>query len=276
MSATGGSDRLPEPIDLHAAFAERHAVKWGAELPTAAQHSAEYGPDAARLRLTTLQRRLRTEQLTTGDFLAAAPDSATAYNLDSRVKSPMSLARQFQNRLERDKEGEPNDVLRFTVLCRTPGELAAAARSTVGKLQASGWAVQSAMHSYTAGSRYKGLHADLRTPAGDVVELQFHSIASTRVKEATTRPYEIERSAAASDSERAAARALCVDLSDTLATPPGLDDLRTLGGVAVDANNYSDSRNQRAPLEERTGSTTSDRQSQRHQATARQIDGTGR
>jgi hypothetical protein len=167
-------------------------------------------------------------------------------------------------------------VLRFTVLCRTPEELAAAARSTVDKLQAGGWAVQSAMHSYTPGSRYKGLHADLLTPAGDVVELQFHSIASTEVKEATTRPYEIERSADASDSERAAARALCVELSSTLAAPPGIDDLRTLGGVAVDVNNYSDSRNQHAPLEERAGSTTTDRQSQRHQATARQIDGTGR
>jgi hypothetical protein len=65
MGATRGSDRLPEPIDLHAAFAERHPVRWGDELPTASQLATEYGPDAARLSLTTLQRRLRTEQLTT-------------------------------------------------------------------------------------------------------------------------------------------------------------------------------------------------------------------
>ncbi|MFI5712266.1 hypothetical protein [Kribbella sp. NPDC051620] len=135
----------------------------------------------------------------------------------------MSLAKQFQNRLERDAEGEPSDVLRFTVLCPTPGDLAAAARSTVDKLQASGWAVQSAIHS-----------------------------------------------------ERAAARALCVELSDTLATPPGLDDLRTLGGVPVEVNNYSDSRNRRAPFEGHPSSTTIDRHSQRQQATGRQIDGTGR
>jgi hypothetical protein len=276
MSATDKSDRLPEPIDLRMAFAERHPVNWGDDLPTAAQLASKYGPDAARLSLTTLQRRLRTEQLTTRDFLSAVPDDATAYNLGSRVKSPMSLARQFQNRLERDTQGEPSDVLRFTVLCRTPGELAAAARSTVDELQASGWAVRSAMHSYTEGSRYKGLHADLLTPAGDVVELQFHSIASTKVKEATTRPYEIERSAAASDSARVAARALCVELSDTLATPPGLDDLRTLGGVPIDVNNYSDSRNQRASPEGHLRSTTTERQSQRQQATARQIDGTDR
>lgn len=132
------------------------------------------------------------------------------------------------------------------------------------------------MHSYTAGSRYKGLHADLLTPAGDVVEVQFHSIASTKVKEATTRPYEIERSAAASDSERAAARALCIKLSDTLAVPPGLDDLRTLGGVAVDVNNYSDSRNRRTPAEAHTASTTTDRQGHRHQFAGRLNEGTGR
>lgn len=61
-------------------------MKWGDDLPTAAQLAAEYGPDAARLSLTTLQGRLQTEHLTIGDFLTAVPDDATAYNLDSRVK----------------------------------------------------------------------------------------------------------------------------------------------------------------------------------------------
>jgi hypothetical protein len=276
MGATGRADRLPEPSDLHAAYAAHHPLKWGENLPTAAQLTAQYGPDATRLTLTTLHRRLQTEPPTTQDFLAAVPPDAKAYNLDSRVKSPMSLARQFRNRLERNKEGDPNDVLRFTVLCRTPEELPEAARSTVEKLRARGWAVESAMHSYTAGSRYKGLHADMLTPAGDVVEVQFHSIASTKVKEATTRPYEIERSAAAGDSERAAARALCVELSDTLAVPPGLDQLRTLGGVAVDVNNYSDSRSPRRPAEAHTSSTATDRQGHRQQAAGRMIEGTGR
>lgn len=182
MSATGRSDRLPEPTDLQARFAERQPVKWGDKLPTAVQLVAEYGLDAARLSLTTLQRRLRTEQRTTSDFLAAVPNGATAYNLDCRVKSPMSLARQFQDRLERDKEGEPDDVLRYTVLCRTSNELVAAARFTTEQLQSRGWAMESAMHSYTSGSRYKGLHADLRTPAGDVVEVQSTRLPRPRSK----------------------------------------------------------------------------------------------
>lgn len=276
MSATGRSDRLPEPTDLQARFAERQPVKWGDKLPTAAQLVAEYGLDAARLSLTTLQRKLRTEHRTTSDFLAAVPNGATAYNLDCRVKSPMSLARQFQDRLERDKEGEPDDVLRYTVLCRTSNELVTAARFTTEQLQSRGWTMESAMHSYTSGSRYKGLHADLRTPAGDVVEVQFHSIASTKVKEATTRPYEIERNAAATDSERAAARRLCVELSDTLAIPLRLDTLRTLGGVAVKVNNYSDSRSRNGPARAHSTSTATERQAERHQPQARQIDGTGR
>lgn len=276
MDATGGFDQLPDPTDLRAAFAEQHPVKWGDDLPTAVQLAAEYGPDAARLSLSTLQRRLRTEPQTTADFLDAVPGGATAYNLDSRVKSPMSLARQFQNRLERDKDGEPHDVLRYTVRCRTPTNLVAAARATIDRLLNRGWAVESAMHSYTDGSRYKGLHADLRTPTGDVVEVQFHSMASTKIKEATTRPYEVERSATVTDSERAAARRLCVELSDTLAVPPGLDELRTLGGVPVDVNNYSDSRSRNEPGEARSHSTTTERQIQRDQAKTYQIDGTGR
>ena len=276
MSMTGGSDRLPEPTDLHALFAQRHPVQWGDRLPTTAQLAADYGRDAVRLSLITLQGRLRTEQQTTADFLAAVPDDATAYNLDSRVKSPMSLARQFQDRLERDKEGEPADVLRYTVLCQSPNELAAAARFTTEQLQRRGWAVESAMHSYTSGSRYKGLHANLRTPVGDAVEVQFHSVASSKVKEASTRPYEIERDPASTDSERAAARRVCVELSDTLPVPLGLDSLRTLGGVTVEVNNYSDSRSRKVPASTHNTSTAAEQPAERHQPKACQIDGTGR
>jgi len=251
-------------------------VQWGDRLPTTEQLAVDYGRDAARLSLTTLQGRLRTEQQTTADFLAAVPDGATAYNLDSRVKSPMSLARQFQNRLERDKEGEPADVLRYTVLCQSPNDLVAAASLTTEQLQRRGWAVESAMHSYTAGSRYKGLHANLRTPAGEAVEVQFHSIASSNIKEATTRPYEIERDAASTDAERAAARRVCVELSDTLPVPLGLDTLQTLGGVAVEVNNYSDSRSRKDPASTPSTSVATEQPAERHQPKARQIDGTGR
>jgi hypothetical protein len=116
----------------------------------------------------------------------------------------------------------------------------------------------------------------LRTPVGDVVEVQFHSVVSATVKEATTRPYEIERSAEATESERAAAGALCVKLSDTLDVPPGLHKLRTLGGVAVEIKNYSDPRRRTDPAQAQSTSTTAERQIHRREDAVRGIDGTGR
>lgn len=141
-----------------------------------------------------------------------------------------------------DTDREPGDVLRYTVLTETPDSLVEAARSTVDQLRAAGWKARFAMQSYTDGSRYKGLHVGFRNALGDQVEVQFHSAASMAVKEATTPHYRVERSASATDHQRAAARAACVELSNSLSIPNGISDLQTLGGVRVRVSNYSDSR----------------------------------
>ncbi|MDX2974496.1 hypothetical protein [Kribbella solani] len=73
------------------------------------------------------------------------------------------------------------------MLTERPDDLVAAARDTAGVLIGQGWNVVYAMHSYTDGSRYKGIHAYLRTPDVERVEVQWHSHASVRVKELTTR-----------------------------------------------------------------------------------------
>ncbi|NUR28226.1 MAG: hypothetical protein HOV83_20695, partial [Catenulispora sp.] len=127
-------------------------------------------------------------------------------------------------------------------LTESPDDLVAATLDTADALATYGWQVDNAMHSYTEGSRYKGIHAWLRTPDIERVEMQWHSVPSARVKELTTPWYQVERSATATDSERTAAREKCVAASAELTTPAGLDAMTELGGRPVKVRNYSDSR----------------------------------
>ena len=217
MTSTGGTQLrdLPEPPEVHRYLARHHPLSWGAPLPTKAELLAKHGQEPVRRALETLCARAATEPTTTAEFVAALSDDSTSYKLESRVKSPQSLARKYADLLETLDEDEPDDVLRSTMLTESPNRRIAGSigqrnsanhRSTLRLRLATGLG----MHSYTGGSRYKGIHVGFRRSSGETIEVQFHSNASARVKEATTPPYEVERSAAASPAERSAARVLCI------------------------------------------------------------------
>ncbi|WBQ07038.1 hypothetical protein [Kribbella sp. CA-293567] len=237
-----GLTDVPEPRELRDAFAQHGEVDWGADLPTTAEIARQYGVPATVRSLELLKRAVATEPRITAQVLAAMPPSAAPYQLASRIKSPHSLARKLRDAQRAGRELPPEDLLRYTVLTEHEDALVASTRRTIEGLGDSGWQVTYAMHSYTEDSRYKGIHAHLATPPGETVEVQFHSLASAKVKEATTPYYEIERSADATLSQRAAARQECVRLSATLAAPRGIDGLKVLGGIRLEVNNYSDSR----------------------------------
>ncbi|GAA3565966.1 hypothetical protein [Kribbella ginsengisoli] len=236
-------DPLPEPRDLLRAFEVHGKVDWGEDPGTAAEIVEQYGQKVAERSLRTLERLVASEPRVTAEFLAAMPSTGSAYHLASRIKSPASLARKLADRQRGRAWNQPiEDVLRYTVLTEHPQTVVAATRRTTDGLDRAGWRVGSAMHSYTEGSRYKGIHAWMKASTGDPVEVQFHSAQSVAVKEATTPHYEIERSADAAAEERTAARRECIRLSATLIDPPGIADLTEIGGRRVVVNNYSDSR----------------------------------
>jgi beta-xylosidase len=162
------------------------------------------------------------------------------------------LARKFQDAQKKTRRASPEDIHRYTVLTESPDDLVNAAEYTVERLRRPNWQVTYAVHSYTEGSRYKGIHAYLRTPGGQRVEVQFHSAEAARVKQLTTPWYEIERNPKATPRERTAARARCTELSDTLKVPRGLHDLSYLGGVRIAVRNYSDSRTTGQPTAPKT------------------------
>ena len=112
------------------------------------------------------------------------------------------------------------------------------ARHVTDEIRARGWTIDGVRNSYVDGSRYKGLHLDIREPGGRRIEVQLHTSASIAVKQATTRPYEIERDRRNSRAVRFKARYECIQLSAALKTPRGLDRLTDLGGCAVTVRGY--------------------------------------
>jgi hypothetical protein len=269
-----GSEDLPTPSDLHARFSTMHApVDWGQRLPFAAEIAELYGAKATARSLRLLERTIGTEPRITAQFLEAMPPSASAHRLECRIKSPESLARKLHD-LQRSKQRHPpDDLLRYTALTEVPDTLVDAARDTCDELSRAGWQIRYAKQSYTEGSRYKGIHGYFVTPSDDRVEVQFHSVASVKVKEATTPWYEIERDARSSPGERTAAREECVRLWATLQEPPGIGILTELGGLRVAVSNYSDHRK---PANAPAGVRSSDSRGAPQAPTPTRSDGIGR
>lgn len=239
-SAPASLDNLPEPRELHARLSGRRRLDWEDPLPTKRELVQEFGEVAAVASLAMLAEVVDAEQMVTEDFVAALPSRGAAYQLESRVKSPRSLARKVSvSNAHRSKPTAPQDVLRYTVVAPEPDGLVETAAATVGALTSAGWSVESAHHSYVEGSRYKGLHASLRAH-GVVVELQCHSRESVEIKNRTTPLYQIERDPGEDNDVRAAARDRCIALSDGMRQPAGIGTLSELGGVPVAVRSYGE------------------------------------
>jgi hypothetical protein len=232
-------DELPESADLHAALSKRHPLDWGDPIPSRADLEASYGSQATTASLRMLAKAAGREPLITSALLLSVPPGSVTHQLECRVKSPFSLARKLGNQLRATTAiVDPGDVLRFTIVAESPDDLVLIARQAVAELQGEQWKAAFARNSYVDGSRYKGLHVNFHDASGQAVELQFHSPQSIGVKTATTLLYNIERDRDRPAREREAARAECVNLSETLAMPRGLPELRSIGGVVVDERGY--------------------------------------
>lgn len=233
-----GHEGLPEPAELHARLAARRHLDWGDPIPTKKQVAAEFGDSATARSLVMLDRATAVERFITDDFLASVRPGTVSYQLQSRVKSPQSLARKLTNLDDSRYAGQPpEDLLRYTVVAPDPDDLVDTTVGTLQQLQAKGWVMDSAHHSYVDGSRYKGLHTFLRCH-GELIELQVHSTESIDVKVRTTPLYELERDRGQDQAIRDTARRACIDMSDQLKQPAGITELTELGGVAVSIRSY--------------------------------------
>ncbi|WP_448062003.1 hypothetical protein [Cellulomonas hominis] len=206
---------------------------------------------------TLLETREEEHQVTTV-MIKSTPEGARLHGLEFRVKSPASLARKIAQRAMTRRQSPAAaaasiaDLVRYTAVTPDHDDLVATAVSMVDALEAQGFTVREAEHSYAPGNPYKGLHLQLVCPArpaadgqgeataGMVVELQIHSEASQAIKDEIHLDYELERDAATDWSERAAARRRMVAASSVIAEPRGLAELEELGGAKLTVKVYPD------------------------------------
>lgn len=181
---------------------------------------------------------------------AAVAAGAQLHGTEFRIKSPGSLARKINTKIEaaeaRGKKITPQetadgitDVTRYTVLSKEHDQIVPVARAAVADLEARGWHVIEAEQSYVSGNPYKGLHLLVRHDDGQVAELQVQSAQSQKLKDRAHELYEISRDPNRSWSERKKAVEENKALYDDLPAPAGLDTLDKLGTVVVSKKQYS-------------------------------------
>jgi hypothetical protein len=229
-----GLDDLPEPADLHAWLNGPRPLDRGERIPGKAEIAAEYGTSATVQSLTLLARAAEVERRLTDDLLASLGEDASAHQLESRLKSPQSLARKIRKLAGTEFDQQPiEDVVRYTIVVPEPDDLVAASIDTHGALDKRGWTINGAVQSYADGSRYKGLHMFLQK-YGERVEVQIHSNESIAVKTRTTPLYVVERDPDQPRAKRAEARNAAIALSAGMRQPAGIERLTSLGGVPVE------------------------------------------
>lgn len=231
------ADLAPKPAD------QLPEVDWA---NNAAQDGAEavwrdYAPAIATETIAVLAETHTAERHTTADVVDAIPAGARPHGLEFRMKSPASLARKIRSRATTTAAAQNagglqgvsdklTDLLRYTAVTPQHDDLPATASSTIAALQARGYTVVSAEHSYVAGNVYKGIHVLVQHGDERPVEIQFHSELSQAVKDENHVDYELERNRSVPYADRAAAHERMTARSNEIPVPAGLSDLTTIGG----------------------------------------------
>ncbi|MGW5193740.1 hypothetical protein ACWEOO_31120 [Kribbella sp. NPDC004138] len=236
---------LPEPVELHRAFAGNHPLDWGDRTPTKAGLLADFGELASRRALESLAAIGWRDAAAISDLQAVVAPDLELYQPDRRVKSPQSLARKIKKYTgKRQQVPVIEDVQRYTVLTSVHGRLPEVTRRSADNLRDLGWQLTAVRNSYVDGSRYKGIHLNTLDPRGQRIEIQVQSRAAIAVKDATTRPYELARDDELPRVVREQARLECIRLTACLPNPVGLDQLSSLIDFPVSVQGYGLDRGQ--------------------------------
>ncbi|MBM7080501.1 toxin glutamine deamidase domain-containing protein [Micromonospora humida] len=130
-----------------------------------------------------------------------ADDAVALSDREFRVKGEASLARKFLDEASavgisvEDFGTEVNDVLRFCLVLSQAECYEPAVRRTLAELNGAGFAVDgnSCKNFWRAGNRFYGFNCTVRSPEGQLFELQVHSRSSRAAWLETHHAYEVLR-----------------------------------------------------------------------------------
>lgn len=235
LRETTPSDLAPDPRD------DVPDVTWQKEdLSKVWGNDADGRADACAALLTLERAKISEPEMTETIMHVAHQAGGECAYLQSRVKSPESLARKIRtDREEYAARGvklaphaaaaSMNDVVRYTIVRQDHNGLTEATASTVAQLQSQGWTVKKIKSSYAEGATYKGLHIICESPSGQAAEVQVHSAQSLTAKEAAHKHYEIYRDRSRPPREKRRAKEECQRIFAEVSTPPGLDAVGAMG-----------------------------------------------
>ena len=147
--------------------------------------------------------------------------------LENRFKSADSLSGKILADADANLEsldtaaGAISDVLRYTLVVDEKS-YADRVPKALHQLEASGFTVIKFRNAW-GGKFYQGINAQLMSPEGVRVELQFHTAQSYAIKQVSHEVYEIRRNPKASEDERAEATRMSVVYNNHVIMPDGAD-----------------------------------------------------
>jgi len=177
-------------------------------------------PDPRKVARDLLVKARGAETRITADIEAAIhAGGTTRARADSVFKTEESLARKTATVIDSGKSASGiNDVIRYTAVADEATYWARGDR-VLDAIRGRGYSVEKEFNGWNR-SGYKGRNVTLRSPAGQLFELQIHTPASLDVAERTHPWWEIIRVGAAPKSEIKRLRALTNELFATVPIPP--------------------------------------------------------
>lgn len=163
----------------------------------------------------------------------AAEHGGEMYGYDFRIKSETSLERKVDDKVRegmtRDQAAASiKDALRYTVGFQ-PDEYAPGLNTVIGGLEKRGYTTVEAKNYWPKGDTYSGINCVMRSPDGQVFELQFHTPDSYAAKEYENHAlYERYRAADTTVDERRELYAQMAAAWDDVDVPSGALDFGTL------------------------------------------------
>lgn len=240
LKKLSGADLLPTPR------LETPQPAWaGNPSEEPAEIYASYGRQVANTALNTLLEALQHEPAMTEQLQAAlAGQRAQLAGLHHRIKAPSSLARKIRTKhiakLQTPEQAAAtiHDTIRYTVTTARLSDVVPTLTASIDALTARGWTVHSAEHSFVKDNPYKAIHVVLANPAGQRCEIQYHTESALAVKNSGSGDYGLYRDIDLPHATRKRAFQRSVRRWAAVPTPPGLRQLTTLGGVAVEPKDY--------------------------------------
>ena len=149
--------------------------------------------------------------------------------LEHRIKSPSSVFEKIYLRPESTPILEMNDIVRYTEI-QDAADLAETTQKTISDLETQGYEIIKLKNTWIDETNpYKGINAQVKSPEGQIFEIQFHTPESFALKNSAEMHGLYEQARVTTDSmEAMMLKNKMFDLSSTLKKPKNIEQIENI------------------------------------------------